>query len=366
MSKYRAYKAFGLHLALLAMSAFFIFAWQPSSADDEIEDLALIRMPIDIKDNRLHVTFNVKGQPVRMLLDTGASISILFESNHLQADSLPLDDTIDVSFPAFKTSTSGNKLPKIDYQADGFSYASNDTIFIRHRHDISDALSANIDGILGRDFFEAYVVEIDSVAKIMTLYPNGTKIGHLYRYRHHLFMDDGAPYLVHRSRLPWEMRKTPKKLLLDIGYPGGIVFWDKKQFEQATSERERPALLEENKGVLYFGLVRFGRLIFRNIPIFIAPEAPQQAHDRDGIIGATMFRPFRYAIDFNRGSLWLTPHEGNYGAGFTIANDAIYTPGNEEFVQKDFAPKFCISPKMTLNASQTRIPSDEDKSRDNC
>lgn len=342
---------FTLALAILSRES---FARSTIAADKDDQPLAVL--PMEIINNRVHVLFEVRGVPVQMLLDTGASVSVLFESETLLPDHFVMDSSVDVSFPAFRATTTGFRLPPVTLTAGAYEFRSHDMLFINKGDNVSEKLGKGIDGILGRDFFEAQIVAVDPVASVVTLLPNGTRIAHDYRHRHALYMDGDTPYITHRSKLPWETLRTKKKLLLDTGYPGGVVFWDQKQFLQATNRREREDMEAENKGVLYFGIVRFGKLIFRNIPIFISPDAPQKVNGRDGIIGATMFRPFRYAIDFNRGSLWLDPVTKSAGIGYQIPNNVVYTPGNEKFVVKKFAERPSMAPKTTIVNDRFAIP----------
>lgn len=316
-------------------------------------DLAIARLPVEMINNRIHVTLEVAGQPVKMLLDTGASATILF-GDHFRG--LDQQEQIEIAFPAFKASATGYRLNNVQFRTNTFSYTSERVILIENRQQVSSALSDTVEGILGRNFFDRYIIEIIPSESLMVLFPPQTKIGHRFRYRYQLFMDGGSPYLVHRSRMPWEDRRTPKKLLLDTGYPGGIVLWDEKHFNLATDTQERKALLAENKGIVYFGIVRFGKLIFKNIPIFIGPEAPSRTDDRHGIMGASMFLPFRYAFDFDRNSLWLSPRANSIGLGYQISNEVIFTPGNEEFVVKKFERRPNMAPVITLHKDEAVIP----------
>lgn len=320
------------------------------------EAAAIAELPITLRHNRIHVEMTVHGTPVKLLLDTGASSTILFGTGKLDPNLLPPGDMLDISFPAFRTAASGRRLPPTRFEAGSLTFVSDRTIFIESRDDITGSGEEIFDGILGRDFFEAFIIEIVPSEEVMLIYENGTKVGARFRMRHQLYMDGGSPYLMHRSRLPWETRRTPKKLLLDTGYPGGIVLWDETHFTQATTLQEREQLRADNKGIIYYGTVRFGRLIFKNIPIFLGPTAPARTDGRHGIIGASMFLPFRYAFDFQRKSLWLMPRVRSYGIGFQISNDVIYTPGDEEFIIKDFGPKPEIQPKITLHRGDTVVP----------
>lgn len=326
------------------------------ASQEEADPDVLARLPIEIINNRVHVTLKVKGTPVQMLLDTGASTSVLFKNPGFSDETIKAGEATDISFPAFRAATKGYRLSEVDFTAGDFRFTSHNTLFIENRDEISGDLSFRIEGILGRDFFDAYIVEVIPSQKTMALIRHGSKLGDRFKYRHQLYMDGRTPYLLHRSRLPWEKHPTVKKLLMDTGYPGGIVLWDDRHFTQATNPAEREQFKAENKGVIYYGIIKFGRLIFKNIPIFIGPNAPTKTDEREGIIGASMFLPFRYAIDLERNSLWLNPRVRSFGDAYQISNEVIYTPGNEGFVVKDFSPRIGITPTIVLKRDTEVVP----------
>ena len=338
-----------LHLTVAA-------ARQALARSPDIEDGLLATIEIDVVDNRVHVPMMVNGIRYTLLLDTGASSSILFGDTASSA-SIDLDgEQIAVSFPAFMAVGEGRRLKEVTYRAGAFRFTSARTIYVENRSAISNKITLKFDGVLGREFFERHIVEIDASAKTMRLFAPGTKIGRRFRYRRPIMMDGGTPYLLHRSKLPWETRRTAKKLLLDTGYPGGVAFWNQTYFRQATSPAERARLREENKGVLYFGVIGFGKLLFRNMPVFLSPNSPSKIDNRDGIIGAALFLPFSYAIDFSAKNLWLAPRVTSAGIGYQISNDVIYTPGDEDFVVKDYAPRASLVPKHTLHGDTVVTP----------
>lgn len=358
----RPSRVFGL--LLLCLSAFAAPAMATSQAVPEEPPAptqdenagVLARLPIEIINNRVHVTLEVNGTPVTMLLDTGATTTILFKNPGLSDEELKAGKSVDINFPAFRTSAKGYRLSSVDFTAGDFRFHSSNTLYIDNRDEISSDLSFQIEGILGRDFFGAYIVEVIPSERTLALITPGTLISERFKYRHRLFMDGETPYLLHRSRLPWEPHPTAKKLLLDTGYPGGIVLWDTAHFNRATDPGEREEMLAANEGVIYYGIIKFGRLLFKNIPIFIGPNAPEKTDDREGIIGAGMFLPFRYAIDLNRETLWLNPRVRSFNDGYQISNEVIYTPGNEGFKVKDFPPRVSPNPKVVLRRDTEVVP----------
>ncbi|WP_262691353.1 pepsin/retropepsin-like aspartic protease family protein [Kordiimonas aestuarii] len=332
-----------------------LLAFSASRAEGLAKSSPLASIPIDLSDNRIHATFRIGGVEQRLLLDTGASVSLLFESEGLNSHDLQLGPEARISFPAFATAATGRRLTGLVVTAGGFSFTSETTLYIRADESIIGDIGKKFSGILGRDFLTRFVVEVVPSEKIMKLYAPGTDLTAGYRVKHDLILEDGIPYLTQRFRLPWEQWPTTKKLLLDTGYPGGVVLWHDRHFERVTTAEEKSQLTAEDKGVVFFGLIRFSKLLYRNIPVFVGPSRDGQLDDRDGLIGASMFLPFRYVIDLSGERLLLEPRVKSGGIGYRISNEVIYTPGDEDFIIKDLRPRPSATPKDTYQKNNTEI-----------
>lgn len=314
----------------------------------------LASIPVELSDNRIHAAFSIENRPQRLLLDTGASVSLLFPTSGIDADRR--GDSVPVHFPAFGTSAQGHRLSGLEIRAGEFRFTSETILLLANDAPFVRDFGGKFTGILGRDFLRHFVVEVMPSQKLLKLYAPDTDLSPHYRLRHTLVMDAGAPYIIHRFRLPWESWPTRKNLLLDTGYPGGVALWNDRHFDRATEPEEEKELKAAGKGIVYFGAIRFGKLLFRNIPVFVGPSAPDQPDDRHGLIGASMFLPFRYVIDLGGGQLLLTPRSPAKGVGFQISNDVIYTPGDEDFILKDFRPKPSATPVDTYHRNKESTP----------
>jgi len=312
--------------------------------------------PIDLVDNRVQVQLGVAGVPVTLLLDTGASTSLLFETDALNAVGLTFGETRGISFPAFAKGATGHVIDTLTLTtADGFSFEGKSVLYLSAAESIVGELGQKFGGILGRDFLSRFVVEIVPSESLMKIYAPGTNLSRQYRLSHDLVMEDDSPYLMHRFRLPWEQWPTTKKLLLDTGYPGGIVLWHDRHFGRVATPEEQVSLRAEGKGVVFFGLVRFSKLLYRNLPVFVGPSRAGQLEDRDGLIGASMFLPFRYVIDLPGGKLLLDARIKSRGIGYSISNEVIYTPGDEEFIIKDLRSRPSATPKDVYTKDSTEV-----------
>lgn len=310
--------------------------------------------PIEIIDNRTHIKFDGPEGVVTFLLDTGATSSVFFDTDLIPPAALNGVEEAKINFPAIGKSAMGKRLGNISLSEGGSTFISRNGLLISGDTDVRDALEANFSGIIGQELFERYIVEVDPQKKLINLYAPGTDLEEDFELEHRLQMQGHTPYIAFKSQLPWEKRSSVKTMLLDSGYPGGLVFWSERHFMQATSVSERKTLAENQMGVLTAANVTFGSLYFENLPIFIASAVPDQSEERDGLIGASILAQYRHVIDFHGERLLLTALVDEKGDPVQIIDGAVYTPNNEDFKVKFFGPKIPVYPVLTLYASRSR------------
>lgn len=310
--------------------------------------------PIEIIDNRTHIKFDGPEGVVTFLLDTGATSSVFFDTDLIPPAALEGIEKAKINFPAIGKSAMGKRLGDIALSEGGSTFISQNGLLISGDTDVRDALEANFSGIIGQELFERYIVEIDPQKELLHLYAPGTDLEEDFELEHRLQMQGHTPYIAFKSRLPWEKRSSVKTMLLDSGYPGGLVFWSKRHFMQATSASERKLLTEKQMGVLTAANVTFGSLYFENLPIFIASAVPEQSSERDGLIGASILAQYRHVIDFHGERLLLSALVDEKGDPAQITDGAVYTPNNEDFKVKFFGPKIPVYPVFTIYASRSR------------
>lgn len=158
-------------------------------------------------------------------------------------------------------------------------------------------------------------------------------------------MKDSAPHIRFRTRLPWEKNHSLKELLLDTGYPGAMVIWNRRQFIDAAGTSKIDKYRDENKGIVTLADFRIGGLYFENVPLFVAPVVPTQAYERDGLLGSNILIQFHHVIDFGSKRLLLSS-----GRKYKHPVDGtFYTPNNENFIVKDYTPTF-FAPTTIIKA----------------
>jgi len=333
--KKRANKTWHLMIVLLAISSV-------SAGSFAQSPIAVV--PYEFENNRIRLSLSLDGAELKMLLDTGASTTILFADERPQFQSLIISGVSSVSFPAVAQVVKGARLDNLELTASAFKISLNNAILIDDKHDLRRQLLLRYDGIIGQEFFANYAVAINPEAQTISLYPRGTDLGDNYRSHHRLYFQGTAAHVRFTSKLPWEERPSLKEMLLDTGYPGALVIWDKKHFNKAANGQNRKKLISSNTGIASRANFRFGKLKFMNSPIFLGANPPPQITDRNGLMGAAILNNFHYAIDFESKSLWVSTKE-NVGFIRTI-DGTLYTPNGEGVIYEDFKIKPSVEIKQ--------------------
>ena len=308
-------------------------------------------LPITIINNRVHVDFWVGGTRLAFLLDTGATSSIFFQSNHIDALNPTFTGNANLSFPAISRAVEARRIESMPLDHGAFRFVSLRGLYVQTEAAISSQLEAEYDAILGQEFFRAFVVEIDPLEKLMRLYAPGTNLEEYFSIKQKLYMEGHTPHIRFYSKMPWETRHTSKALLLDTGYPGSMVLWNRKHFALASRQGQMVDKKESSAGIVSHIKFDFGELSFENIPVFIARTVPQQSQKRDGLIGASLLAQYHHVIDFAHARIFMTPVFGSDGRPLQIIDGLIYTPNNEEFDLKTFYSKVPFYPTLVIYAN---------------
>lgn len=301
-------------------------------------------IPFEFENNRIRLTVDMDGAQLKVLLDSGASTSVLFD-DEIFASIPSTSKSASVLFPALDEEVSGVKLQPISLNLSGQRVQLKDLVLLNDKSNLKQRLLLRYDGIIGQELFELYTVEVDPALKEIRLFGRGTDLGPKYRTKYTLHLRNGAPHIRMRSKMPWEQTPTAKEMLVDTGYPGAIVFWDSMHYRRAA--KLTPEVHGKNAAIVGRANFRFGSLAFNHAPVYLGAYPPRQIGERDGLIGATILNNFRYAFDFAGKQMWMLSHKDD--AGFRrMVDGTFYPPNDDEFVFSDFAALPSAVPKTVV------------------
>ena len=273
----------------------------------------IARLPFYPETNRIRLDAHINGHKLRLLLDSGATTTVLFTTASEAVSSIERTGDAQLTFPALDSTFKGERLAPVTMDFSGHLFTAEKVVAFQDNGEVQSSLMLGYDGILGQEFFSTHALEIEPKTRTLNIYPAGTDLSKGYRSVHQLHMQGTAPHILFSSRLPWEQFSSPKVMLLDTGYPGTMVIWNETHFIKASHAAERDTLVEENTGIVTKASFRFGRVHFPGTPVFVGARAPFQTGERDGIIGGNILNKFKYAIDFKSEKMWiLTRDEEGY------------------------------------------------------
>lgn len=335
-------RVFSICLSWLAL-LFTVSALTASAADRA----PVLTVPYALSNNRIELTLELDGESLSLLLDSGASTSVFFADKASSVASLKGTKSADINFPALNQKLKAERLMPFALLHGKRRLEITKAVRLKDHGELRARLLLRHDGILGREIFETHTVEVDAGRRVLRLYPPGTDLSKEYRSAFQLFFQGTAPHIRFRSQLPWENSPSLKELLIDTGYPGAMVIWNDRHFRKAAKREKKSQLVKENIGIVGRARFKFGKLIFRNTPVFLGANPPDQENERDGLIGGTILNNFSYAIDFHNERIFMLARRD--GGGFARQLDGtIYVPNNEEVIVTDFAMRESAAPKQII------------------
>jgi hypothetical protein len=272
-----------------------------------------LKIPLEIDNNLILIRVRVNGsKPLKFLFDTGASHSIIDSRRFAE---LGLKAQGQASGSATGGPIQGSYATGVSLKVPGA--------------EVSDQLLASIifptvpgfemDGIIGYDFINQFVIEIDYLKKIMNLYNPRT-----YAYRGTgkamslLFDERRTPFMVTKiileGRAPVEAR-----LGVDTGADGTFLFnspFVEKQrllaaMTRAIQDRGSGAGGEQKRLLGKVNAVQLGQFVLKDPPVALSldTEGAGATDKEDGVVGGDILRRFKMIIDYSRKRMILEPNK---------------------------------------------------------
>jgi hypothetical protein len=265
------------------------------------------RIPFDFVSNHIYLRAHVNdSEPLWFLLDTGATASY-FDVQRATASGLAgLDNSIkgvSLTFPGVKLLNQNFSIQRLGFWAyDGHA----------------------VDGMLGYDFINRFVVEIDYVNKTVSLHePQSYKYSGSGEIVPLIMLEDdsGGKVPLVRVKITQQGRAAiAGKFIADTGVRSAISFntpfaetYELLQFAQKTIQAPLGGgsmVRESKQPVGRVPNVQLGRFTFKNpIAVFFQDKKGVIASPEfDGAIGGEILRRFKVIFDYSRQQMILEPN----------------------------------------------------------
>jgi predicted aspartyl protease len=274
---------------------------------------SLHRVPFEITNNLVVLQGSINGsRALAFILDTGASATVISDSRAKElglklegkTDATTQGGSIEASFVKdVSLNLSGVEFPKM-------------TLVAVRLSGLEAGLGRKIDGILGYEIFNRFVVEIDHASKVVTFYePQG------YKHSGHgevipISIEDNTPFVVGRITGP---KQIEGKFLIDTGAPGILniagPFAAKHKLLDSV-----PHTISITSGALLAGRssgkigrvkgFQMGSLVIRKPVVNFSQdtggsEGDEASTEYGGLIGGEILRRFKLIIDYSRKQIIL-------------------------------------------------------------
>lgn len=327
------------------------------------------------KKDRLHfrlvnnlpvVEVEINGTQLSFILDTGAKSSILFSLETI--DSIDLKNLSQIKIHGLGTGGSVDALKSLgNTMKVGKAVDANHSLFVIFDSGLnfSPRMGIPIHGILGNDFFENFIVEINYSRELIKMFNVET-----YKFRKcrkcqelDLEFDGGKPYLnlniISKNGLEQEA-----VLLLDSGSSDALWLFEEEHFIDESPKNYFKDYLGLGLGGDIFGKrtripgLKVGKLQLENVNTSIPEEKSiiraKSYEDRDGSVGGGFLKRFKVILDYRNKRIRLKKNRifkepFHYDmSGLTIEHTGV------ELVRKERQTPVNIE---TYNPSENKIKS---------
>jgi predicted aspartyl protease len=288
-----------------------------------------IRIPFEWQSNLIIVPIKInKSDTLNFILDTGISMILLTEPSVASALNLKYVRKVNVmgvgEGEALSAQISVNNtielLPEVTANQQNIVSLSEDILHL------SNYVGMPIHGIFGFDLFKHFVVRIDFVQKMITLYRPDRYVYRGKGEKIPIIIEETKPYLY--AKAIWaDNREVPIKVILDTG-AGHALSLDMGTHEQIQLPDKiiRAQLGRGLNGIINGSLgriekIQIGRYEFANV-ITSFPDTTtygmQMAKrlNRQGNIGCEVLKRFDIIFDYSRNYVVLKPNKKFYKESF--------------------------------------------------
>jgi hypothetical protein len=272
-----------------------------------------LKIPLEIDNNIILLRVSVNNsKPLKFLFDTGASHSVI---NSQRAAELGLKTEGQASGSGTGGAIQASLIKGVSLSVPG-AEVSNQLIASMP---FDTPPGFEFDGVIGYDFINQFVVEIDYENKIMNLYNPRTFANSGRGEVIPLILAGRRTPLVH-TKITLEGRAPVEaNLEVDTGADGTFVInspFVKKQnllaaIPKTTQDTGVGAGGEQERLVGRVKAVQLGRLVIDNptVGFSLDTEGSGASEENDGLIGGEIFRRFKVILDYSRKRMILEPNK---------------------------------------------------------
>jgi predicted aspartyl protease len=295
-------------------------------------------VPFDISNNLIILQVKVNGSsPLSFILDTGASASVINES---RVKELGLQSQGQAAATTQGGSTEASFIRDVSLNLSGVEFPHMTLVAIR-LSGLEAGLGRSVDGILGYEIFNRFVVEIDYASKTVTFYEPQS-----YRYSGRgevlpIIIEDNTPF-VRAKVAAADKQSFEGTFLINTGLTGTLAFNSPFVVQNKLLE-----LIPNTKAITFGSIIaggssgrigrvrslQFGGFVISNPVANFSQDTTGDDSDVEyaGMIGSEVLRRFKLITDYSRKRITLEPNERFSAAYEFDMSGASLAAGGEGF-----------------------------------
>ena len=301
---------------LRCLLPFVILFLSASEVLSQNRNQSVARIPFEISNNLIVLQCRVNSsRPLSFILDTGASASVINDS---RARELGFQSQGQVSATTQGGSTEASFVKGVLLDLSGVEFPDMTLTAIR-LGGLEAGLGRNVDGILGYEIFNRFVVEIDYASKTVKFYEPQS-----YRYSGRgevlpITIEDNTPFA--RAKVAAGGNQSFEGMfLINTGLTGTLAL------NSPFVARNKLLDLVPNTKAITFGSIlagvssgrigrvkslQFGRFVISSPVANFSQDAAGDDSDVefDGMIGGEVLRRFKLTVDYSRKQIILEPNK---------------------------------------------------------
>ena len=294
-------------------------AWQSEgkNVDKEFIDEAITRTVVPFTMLNDHILVNVavnKTIPFTFVLDSGAAATVITETNKTNALKLSTNKPITIGGSGGGKAPTAYIVHDTHIQLGGFSIADLSVIYApTSAMPFRSVDETYFDGVLGADFFNCCLVEINHDAKVLVI----TKPGDSSRAHYGteqwqemaMHVESNTPYFTTTIHDEKSLRSV--KLMLDTGSTGTLsLFAQNGHFALPDETFAATSTGIKGDSANLVGLLShfsFGDVTFEHLPTYFRFDGSNPQEGSDGVLGNQVLKRFNTVFDFSQRRMWYQP-----------------------------------------------------------
>jgi len=286
-----------------------------------VDDARTTTVGFELIDDHIILPVSVNGsEPLRFVLDSGAAATVILESTHSKKLPLEMAGKVEVS----GVGTGPNPVAYIindtnlalgNVRLDGLSVIYLPITSVPFFNDFDEVY---FDGVIGAQFFERFVVEIDYDRQLLSFSEPESDKGSIFK------RDSGwqeVPIEVHSS-LPFlttqiaieDGQSLEIKLLIDTGYRGPISLTpdthegieEPSQFYTTTSQGMSGSV-QSKVGLSHS--INLGSSILTAVPVSFFISGGHTDYGSNGLLGNEVLSRFNLIFDYPNERMFIKPNQ---------------------------------------------------------